>query len=252
MASNAARKKAAQLYQKEHPGTPYPEALRIVSRANDVPLTAVVSSDKRGRFRRYSFEEAQVGGGGPHCGIVGRTGSGKSNLLAVMAGSMLQSPPTRGVEIVWVSPDVPQFVGVTRAVAPAELESYLAERLASRAAQLRARGADSNRGEGADPALVVMIDDPEWAQPSRRHSVPEAVKVALRTGRSLDVHLVVTWQPGGERSQPWVLPELDGCLSNLIHLQGLPGQGTWEQRNPTPSKIAAITVPPANLFQIAG
>lgn len=254
MASNEARKKAAKLYQKEHPGISYPEALRIVSREHVAPLAAVVSSNTKGKFVRCNLEEAALGGDGPHCGIAGATGSGKTNLLAAMAGSILQSPPTRGVEIVYVTDRSvhPQFSGVTdTVVAHADLKSYLVDLLGSREEQLRERGWLHNRGEGADPlpAVVVMVDDPPWARRNRECSTDIPAGPALRTGRTLDVHLVVTWQtpPDARGRLLWLPTELDPHLSSVIHLQGR-GRGTWNRRN-SADKHTNIAVPPAETFQ---
>lgn len=63
MTSNNAQKRAAKLYQLQYPGTPYPEALRIVSRLAALrPLTSIVSTDPKGRFERFHFEESAWGG----------------------------------------------------------------------------------------------------------------------------------------------------------------------------------------------
>lgn len=234
MAFNEARKKAAKLYQQQHPGTPYPEALRIVSRLTDFhPLTAVISTDENGKLVRFNFEEAGLGGLGPHCGISGETGSGKSNLLAVMAGSMLQAPPARGVEIV-VSTDAPAplFDSLAHtAVAPADLEGYLQETLAGRQDQLKQRGWTRNRGEGDPlPAVVVMVDDPHWLGAGGGVARPVAVTTALQMGRSLDVHLVVTWQTPSTHASLGAPHGLEPHLTGRIHLTGKPpGLGAWLQ-----------------------
>ncbi len=67
MTSNNAQKRAAKLYQLQYPGTPYPEALRIVSRLAALrPLTSIVSTDPKGRFERFHFEESAWGGAQVH------------------------------------------------------------------------------------------------------------------------------------------------------------------------------------------
>ncbi len=238
MASNEARKKAAKLYQQQHPGIPYPEALRIVSRLNDFhPLTAVISAEENGKFVRFNFEEASLGGLGPHCGISGRTGSGKTNLLAVMAESMLQAPPARGVEIV-LSTDAPAplFDSLAHtAVIPADLGGYLQEVLAGRQAQLKERGWMRTSGEGEDPlpAVVVMVDDPHWLGSGGgvpTPATPATATAALRMGRALDVHLVVTWQTPTTHVQLWAPHGLESHLTGRIHLTGKqPGLGTWRR-----------------------
>lgn len=263
MATNEARKKAAKLFQQQHPGTPYPEALRIVSRLADFhPLTAVISADENGKFVRLNFEEAGLGGLGPHCGISGTTGSGKTNLLAVMAGSMLQAPPPRGVEVVFsTDAPAPLFDSLAHtAVAPADLERYLHETLAGRQDQLKQRGWMRNRGEGADPlpAIVVMVDEPHWLRSSGGVSTPAAVTLALKAGRSLDVHLVLAWQtPPTTRAAQWAPHGLEPHLTGRIHLTGKqPGLGTWQQHSSAEDPagraklvITDISIPPAETFQ---
>ena len=179
---------------------------------------------------------------------------------------MLQAPPTRGAEIV-VSTDgpAPLFDSLAHtAVTPADLEGYLHETLAGRQDRLRRRGWTSNRGEGPDPlpAIVVMVDDPHWLRSNGGVSTPAAVTATLKTGRSLDVHLVVTWQtPPTTRAAQRAPHGLEHHLTGRIRLTGKqPGVGTWQQHAHAAEDLAGraklvstdISVPPAEAFQRGG
>lgn len=219
MASNNARKKAAKLYQEQHPGISYPEALRIVSRSGDLhPLTATIGCDASSKVVRLTLEEPSLGGFGPHCGISGATGTGKTHLLSVMARSLVQSPPTRGVELMYVGRNAERapFDGVEHCISHEQLDRCIADLLADRQGQLKSLGLPDWHGAEL-PAAVVMVDGLGW--PSQQ----AAVELVLRTGRALDVHLVVT-------TTTETPPALASNMSSLIHLnRGQPGQGTLQQ-----------------------
>ena len=222
MASNNALKKAAKLYQDQHPGIPYPQARRIVSQLADFhPLTATISAQPDGTLLRLNLEESALLGVGPHCGITGQAGAGKTHLLAVMGRSLLKAPPTRGVEMAYFGDDEDSYAlfdGVAQTHGLAELADYLDDLLAGRDDRLRKLGQPDWRRAAAHPAVVVMIDDLPW--PSKEAS---AVEAALRVGRALDVHLIVATQ----EATP---PKLAGHMPSLIHLAGeQAGHGTWKR-----------------------
>lgn len=204
----------------------YPEALRVVSRQDyRQPLTAAIGVDvPAGTQLRVNLDEAGAGGCGPHMGIFGPTGAGKTTLLLTMVHSMLAAPPTRGVEVVMATaaPSVAaaDIEGVTSIGDPRGLEVYLGSLIRARDMWL------STPGTSDLPAAVIAIDDLHWLYGDAQR-LPSTLELALREGRSLDIHLVVVEQAP---AAPQLLnPHLSSWVE--LHSGQKPGDGHWHHRD---------------------
>ena len=246
MASNEARKTAAKLYQEQHPGTPYPEALRIVSRlTGNHPLTALIGSDKH-KAVHVNLDEPGNGGCGPHIGVYGPVGSGRTTLLTVMAQSILQKPPPHGAEVMLCS-RLPRASAAWRderiiKVEDHEVEERLSALLAQRSDAHRRRetGSGSRVANRATAEMVVMLDDYQ-AVIDRGLPWPRAFRETLQIGCALGIHLVLGWHTDTMPKAEAVPPELARHLGSYVELLA-PGHGRWH-RGCTPPVSTDITVP---------
>lgn len=225
--SDKAIKKLARQYQQDHPGVPYPVARREVL-GMWRPLTVLVSDTGEQRLR-ISLEMPGDDGDGTHVGVLGPVGSGKTNLLTVMAESIRREPPSRGVEVIAVGDFLKESAALTaacdRVVGDDELGAVLTEVQSRRRAELEERGWHQNRVRSDDalPAIVILLDEPKGLgrDPGRELEWP------LRGGRSLDVHMVIAWgayahgrqDPVGE----WLPPEVRWWYPHLHSVIALSG-----------------------------
>ncbi|BBN50883.1 hypothetical protein [Mycobacterium avium] len=230
--SNEARKQAAWTYLQRIPDkkVTYPEALRIVSQKDyRQPLTAIISDDDERKYLRLELEEERLGGYGPHVGVCGPTASGKTNVLAVMASSMLDAPPSRGVHVMVRTSHPDRFDDRAVVIPPGDLDQHLDQLVTSRSAWLRAHGCADARSLAAPfelPAVVVMVDRPDWL-PCR---LSDGIRQVLWHGDRLDVHLVLAWREVKQGLHR--LPEpFAWYVSSWISLDGPDaGQGLWHRR----------------------
>lgn len=240
--SAKAIKKLARQYQQDHPGVPYPVARRAVL-GTWRPLTVLISETGE-QLLRITLEESVNDGDGTHVGVVGPTGSGKTNLLTVMAESIRRQPPSRGAEVIAVG-DFLKGAALNAAcdkvVGDADFGTILTEVYSTRLDQLRERGWQQNMvtRDDALPAIVIMLDDTIIGS---LVGAPERVLgMHLRAGRSLDVHMAIAW--GADRLGPkdsmwqwspqrWWYPH----LHNVIELNGRRPvrEGEEESTDPRP------------------
>lgn len=240
--SAKAIKRLARQYQQDHPRVPYPVARRAVL-GTWRPLTALIS-ETDGQRLRISLETHNEAGDGPHVGVFGYTGSGKSNLLTLMAQSIRREPPSRGAELIAVGdPDLlferSSLAGACdKVIGPGEVMALLDEVESTRVAQLRERDWSVNPVTRPDalPAVVILLDEDKSVR-----SVDDAPSAArrglvrtLRLGRALDVHVVLAGQPFASMRAQWTPPWLKPLLPNVIELHGRQADGegadTWTGR----------------------
>lgn len=238
MATNNARKSAAKRYQAEHPGTTYPQALRMVSHGQR-PLAAVIGvKPSNAESVWLNLEEVSLGGFGPHCGILGATGAGKTHLLTVMAHSIRSAAPPRGVQLVYIGPDdeIARFEDAQTRT-QTELSGYLGSLCDGRQTQFNKLGQrDWQAAEHPQPAVVVMVDKPQLSSED-----VDALNYGLRCGRSLDVHLVVAI-PAPQT--PTIADNFSRHFSSIIHLRGdRPGHATWQRYSDGEQVSTDIFVP---------
>ncbi|WP_061006618.1 hypothetical protein [Mycolicibacterium mucogenicum] len=245
--SAKAIKKLAREYQQDHPGVPYPVARRAVL-GTWRPLTVLISETDE-QLLRITLEESVNDGDGIHAGVVGPTGSGKTNLLTVMAQSIRRQPPSRGAEVIAVG-DFLKGTALNAAcdkvVGDSDFAAILTEVCSTRLAELRQRGWQQNMvtRDDALPAIVMMLDDTIIGS---LVGAPERVLgLPLRAGRSLDVHMVIAWGaddyplgPNYWSPQKWWYPHLQSVieLSGRRPVRGeaevstdpRPWQGRWHR-----------------------
>lgn len=225
--SGKAIKKLARQYQQDHPGVPYPVARRAVL-GMWRPLTVLVSESDEQRLR-ISLEMPGDGGDGTHVGILGPTGSGKTNLLTVMAQSIRRQPPSRGVDVIAVGDLLKESAALTAAcdtvVGDSELAAILTAVQSTRLAELQERGWQHNRvgSDDALPALVILLDEPKGLG----HNPRRELEWPLRAGRSLDVHMVIAWgaYPHGRHDAvgEWLPPAVRWWYPHLQSVIALSG-----------------------------
>lgn len=199
MASSNARKRAARDYQRQFPGTPYPVALRAVSRGDD--RLRVVVGEATGRPHWVDIEEATFGGYGPHMAVIGSSHAGRSKVVELVSHSLASRPPHRGVEVLTVQRE---FAPINTLIDQRieTLRRYQAKDFS----ELRRRLTDAERSlSDIVKAAVVVIDGDSLADDvassasthkgSASRSVSNgsvsALDRILRCGRSLDVHTVL-------------------------------------------------------------
>lgn len=238
--SSKAVKKLARQYQQDHPGVPYPVARRAVL-GTWRPLTALIS-EIDGQRLRINLEAHSEAGDGPHVGVFGNTGSGKSNLLTLMAQSIRREPPSRGAELIAVGDLDLLFEGSSLAescdkvIGQSEVMALLDEVESTRVAQFRERDWSVNPVNRPDalPAVVILLDEDKKVVGDAPSAARRGLERMLRLGRALDVHVVLAGPPFARMRAQWTPPWLKPLLPNVIELQGRQsddeGANSWTGR----------------------
>lgn len=167
MTTNTAHKKAIREYQRSHPGTTYPEARRATDK-NTAPRVRVGTASGKAVW-------LDLDAGASVTPVIGRTGSGKTTVLRLIAAELSQSRPDIDVTYVRGRGPTSDRLPVT-VVDTYDIAGYVRE-----LAQVR-------ETTDRDRLLVLVVDDAP---------VSEALVPILPMLRAMRIHMVLGAQDGG-------------------------------------------------------
>lgn len=185
-----ARKRAARDYQKAHPGTPYLQARREVSKDARRPLVAGLGQDLAGGDITVNLEWAGYGGTGPHCVIFGQH-QGDARIMMTHLAAGLRAGQRKGdLEIIACTTDAlnSDYAGAFSEAEP--LTEHVDQVFGERCRTLKALGmpdVELARDAGHQLSTVMVLieeRDREW-------SSSEPLTRWGRTGRSLGINIVL-------------------------------------------------------------
>lgn len=168
MTTNTAHKKAIREYQRSHPGTSYPEARRATDK-NTAPRVRVGTASGKAVW-------LDLDAGASVTPVIGRTGSGKTTVLRLIAAELSQSRPDIDVTYVRGSGPTSDRLPVT------VVDTYDVVGALHLLARVR-----ETSGSG-DRLLVLVVDDVP---------VLEALVPLLPMLRAMRIHMVLGAQGGG-------------------------------------------------------
>lgn len=174
MTTNTAHKKAIREYQRSHPGTTYPEARRATDK-NTAPRVRVGTASGKAVW-------LDLDSGASVTPVIGRTGSGKTTVLRLIAAELSQSRPD--IDVTYVRGRGPTS---DRLPVPV-VDTYDVAGYVRELARVR-------ETSGSDRLLVLVVDD-----------VPglEALVPVLPLLRAVRIHVVLGAQRGAADLREWV------------------------------------------------
>jgi hypothetical protein len=196
-----ARKRDARAFQKAHPGTPYTQALREVSKGKRRPLTAVLGQGLDGSTVSANLEWAIHGGAGPHCVIVGLPGDGARTMLSHLAAGLAAGQRPEDLELIVCANESLNINCDHLRLDPPALKRHVDQLFDDRFRTLRSLDChDIEKARDAGhrmPTTMLIVDehDPEWWLPfwQRDREWSDSTQLArwARVGRSAGINIVL-------------------------------------------------------------
>jgi hypothetical protein len=217
-----ARKRAARDHQKAHPGTPYLQALREVSKEARQPLVARLGRDVDGEDITVNLDWQGYGGTGPHCVIFGQDQDDARFMMGHLAAGLRAGQTKGDLEVIACTTDASKVDCDSVFSEAGALTDHVDQVFDERCRTLKAlevQDVEVARDAGHQiPTIMVLLEelDREW-------SSSEPLTRWARAGRSLGISIVLAtttgeFEPttdGADRSAHETLQQL--VTSSLIN-----------------------------------
>lgn len=185
-----ARKRAAREYQKAHPGTPYLQARREVSKDARRPLVARLGRTVDGDDITINLEWAIYGGTGPHCVIFGEHQGDARIMMKHLAAGLRVGQRKGDLEIIACATDALNSDYADAVYEAGALTEHVNQVFDERCQTLKTldmHDVQEARDAGHQiPTVMVLIEesDREW-------SSSRPLTLWARAGRSLGINIVL-------------------------------------------------------------